>query len=299
MKTRLPPITSIRAFEAASRHLSISKAAAELNVTTPAISHQIKLLESTLGKALFRRSNRRITLTDAGKAYAYYVHQAFQLLEDGTQQLTKTYKSDISISVEPSFAIYWLIPKLTDFQSQHPNIELKIAATYDLTDLQNDSFDLAIRWGKGNYDGLYAELLIHNTLVPVCSPILQKGKHPVRKPQDLLNSTILYGSQTDSFPHYPYWKQWFKKAGVDINQVKKILYFASGFTLLPAAIAGQGVALEMEIFVEKLIEQGTLITPLDVSLKEKTTGYYAVCQKASLKNKSIETFIKWLKDTLK
>src|SRR5579872_4071386 len=183
MSYRLPPLNALRVFEATSRLLSAKKASEELHVTPAAISHQIKLLESQLGFPLFKRLNRQLLLTEEGQRYAQVLQEIFKKLSYETEKLTHHQKNLLTLTVEPAFAMYWLIPRLDKFKKQHPHIELRISANSQVIDFKKTNIDMGIRLGSGRYIGLYSTLLFRNQLYPVCSPKLIK-KLPLKKPND-------------------------------------------------------------------------------------------------------------------
>jgi LysR family transcriptional regulator, glycine cleavage system transcriptional activator len=291
MAQRFPPLNALRAFEATSRLFSAKRAAAELHVTPAAISHQIKLLESHLGLALFRRINRRLILTEAGQRYAAVLHELFEKLAKETQALTKNLRNQLTISVEPAFAIYWLLPRIEDFKKQYPQIELRIAASYETVDLLNSDVNIGIRWGKGQYPGLCSILLFRNKLYPVCSPDLLT-RIPIRRPADLKLHTLLHETTAIAQPDYPDWRDWLRKAKVDsIVNAEAGLYFETGYLVIQAAINGQGVALERDALVKPAIKAGKLVKLFNTSITETANGYYLVFPKNAPNN----PFINWIK----
>ena len=193
MARSLPPLNSLRAFEAAARHLSFTKAAGELNVTPAAISHQIKALEEFLGVVLFRRLTRALRLTDAGQAAFPKVREGFDKLAEAVEILRAEEESKVlTVSVSPSFGAKWLVPRLDRFRAAHPDLEIRIDATDRLADFQGDNVDVALRYGMGNYPGLLVDKLFGAEMVPVCSPDLLDGPQPLQRPQDLAHHTLLH-----------------------------------------------------------------------------------------------------------
>lgn len=294
MTNRLPPLNSLRVFEATSRLLSAKQAATELHVTPAAVSHQIKLLETHLGFALFKRLNRQLILTEAGQRYAVVLHEVFKKLGEETQKLTKSLRSQLTISVEPAFAIYWLLPKLDQFKKQYPKIELRISASYEKVDLLKSDFDIGIRWGKGQYPGLHSVLLFRNELYPVCNPALLK-KIPVRRPNDLKQHILLHETTAMAQPDYPDWRDWLKKARATAVNPETGLYFETGYLLIQAAIDGQGVALERNALVTPAIKAGKLVKVFDLSIRETVNGYYLVFPENRLTDSKIQAFLSWIK----
>ncbi|MGH7039782.1 MAG: LysR family transcriptional regulator, partial [Stellaceae bacterium] len=171
--SRLPPLSALRAFEAAARHLSFSEAALELNVTPAAISHQIHALEADLGVALFHRRNRAIALTPSARVLLPGLSEAFSGIRTAVRRLrAHNDTGTLNVTASPSFAAKWLVLRLHRFQAGHPEIDVRISATDEVVDLAQGDFDLAIRYGAGRYPGLLVELLLHNEVFPACSPHL-------------------------------------------------------------------------------------------------------------------------------
>ena len=210
MTTRLPPLNALRTFEAAARHLSFTKAAAELFVTQAAVSHQIRTLEDHLGARLFRRANRALMLTDEGQALVPAVRDAFDRLLAGVRRVEDLCCGGaLTISTTPSFAATWLAGRLVRFQALHPEIELHLGATPRLVDFAREGIDCGIRYGEGDWPGLRAERLFRTALMPVCSPILLDGAHPLRRPEDLAHHTLLHALDGGDD-----WRLWLRAAGV-------------------------------------------------------------------------------------
>src|SRR5271165_1062537 len=199
MTARLPSLNGLRAFEAAARHLSFTLAAAELNVTQTAISHQIKRLEEELGLRLFIRKNRALALTPKAKDYLPGVRAAFNDLRLATDRvLRKDDDNVLTISTLASLAAKWLLPRLSTFQEAHPGIDVRITTSANLVDFQRDNVDAGIRYGRGQWPGVRADWLMADELFPVCSPALVNGNKPLQCPQDLKDHVLLHTSNTNS-----------------------------------------------------------------------------------------------------
>src|SRR3954466_9288237 len=199
MTARLPSLNGLRAFEAAARHLSFTTAASELNVTQTAISHQIRRLEEELGLRLFIRKNRALALTPQARDYLPGVRAAFNDLRLATDRLLR--KEDdkvLTLSTLASLAAKWLLPRLTDFQEQHPGIDVRITTSTSLVDFQRDDVDAAIRYGRGQWPGLRADWLMADELFPGCTPSLLRGDKPLRQPEDLKGYPLLHTSNANS-----------------------------------------------------------------------------------------------------
>src|ERR1700682_6545253 len=234
MADRLPPLNALRSFEVAARHLSFTKAAAELNVTHSAVSHQIKALEEWLGIALFRRVNRGLVLTDSGQAYLRPVRESFQRLGEATRRLkAKGRSGPLTVSVMPSFAGKWLMPRLRRFRERHPDVDVRISAESQLTDFNRDDVDIAVRYGRGVWaNDLRVDLLMRESMFPVCSPKLLEGPIPLNSISDLRHHTLL----TDYDWRLDFWQLWLDAAGVDDVVPQHALSFNYSNLMLQAAI---------------------------------------------------------------
>ena len=214
MARRLPPLNAIRAFEAAARHLSFTKAAEELFVTQAAVSHQIKALEAALGLQLFRRFNRRLMLTDAGQAYLPPLREALDGIAAATERLRAVEQTgSLKVSVLPSFAAKWLLPRLSRFRERHPEIDVLVSANNALVDFARDEVDIAIRYGFGRHPELEVKFLMGDRIFPVCSPELLAAGPPLREPADLRHHTLLHDADALATESES-WRVWLEAAGV-------------------------------------------------------------------------------------
>src|SRR6266852_3511964 len=192
MPRRLPPLNALRAFEAAARHESFTRAAEDLCVTQGAVSHQVKALEAELGLKLFNRERQRLVITEAGRAYLVVVRDAFDRIADGTERLLQRQSGGaLSVSTSPNFAAKWLVHRLGRFAEVHPDIHLRVSATMHHVDFAREEVDLAVRHGDGNWTGLNAMRLCLEQLFPVCSPKLASGRNRITKASDLLEFSLL------------------------------------------------------------------------------------------------------------
>src|SRR3546814_805765 len=269
MARKLPPLNALRAFEAAARHLSFTKAASELNVTQAAISHQVKALEQHLGLTLFRRLNRRLVLTEAGQLYQPVLRDSFDAIAGGTARLRREQDSGpLHISVLPSLAAKWLLPRMSRFRDRHPEIDVMVSANNKLIDFEDGMFEMAIRYGQGAYPGLRTELLLRDEVFPVCSPKLLEGPHPLRAPEDLRHHTLLHDevSRQDESPD---WRNWLQAAGVSGIDVQRGPGFSDSSMVVEAAAAGQGVALGHRWLAAADLESGRIVMPFGPVLPSK------------------------------
>ncbi|WP_024510885.1 transcriptional regulator GcvA [Bradyrhizobium sp. ARR65] len=291
MTARLPSLNGLRAFEAAARHLSFTQAAAELNVTQTAISHQIRRLEEELGLRLFIRKNRALALTPKAKDYLPGVRAAFNDLRLATDRLLrKDNDSVLTISTLASFAAKWLLPRLSTFQEAHPSIDVRITTSNSLVDFRSGDVDAAIRYGRGHWPGVRARWLTADELFPVCSPALLKGDKPLRCPQDLAYYTLLHtsGGYDDD------WRLWLTAAGLpaDISKQRGIS-FDLIFMTVQAAIDGIGVAMGRTTYVQDDIAKGRLVVPFKIALPADA-GFYLVSPEAADDPPKLRVFRDWL-----
>jgi LysR family transcriptional regulator, glycine cleavage system transcriptional activator len=286
---RLPPLNALRSFEAAARQLSFSKAAEELHVTPAAVSHQIKALEEWLGLPLFRRLNRSVILTDEGQTYLVSVREGLQVIQSATDRILQEEAGGaITVSTLPSFAVRWLLPRLSRFRDKHPDIDVRLSADEQVTDFARDNVDLVIRYGPGVYPGLHTELLLNeDRLFPVCSPALLDGKHPLRSAEDLVHHTLLHDDLRID------WAMWLSAADVKGIDSTKGLSFNDSSMVLTAAMAGQGVALGRSTLAAADLVAGRLVKPFDVELKAGN-AYYIVCPPEYAQKPKFRAFRDWL-----
>lgn len=293
MSRRLPPLNSLRAFEAAARHLSFTKAAAELHVTQAAVSHQIKTLEDHLGVALFRRRNKSVILTEEGQLCLPGIRDGFDRLAEAVERIRAADSGNLlSVTTTPSFAAKWLVPRLSRFRMAHPEIDVRIDASYQVIDLERDRFDLAIRYGAGEYAGLRSELLIEVSVSPVCSPRLRKGLHALKSPGDLKHHTLLHADWLDTDEEGLDWRMWLLAAGVSDVDSTRGLQFNDETVAIQSAIEGHGVALGRSGLVDADIAAGRLVRPFGL----KVTGrlnYYLVYPPAAAKRPKVVAFRDW------
>ncbi len=293
MARRLPPLKALRAFETAGRHLSFTKAAAELNVTPAAISHQVKALEELLEVPLFRRMTRALRLTDAGQAALPTLSQGFDKLTLGVEQMRAHCESGLlTISVSPSFGAMWLVPRLERFRSRHPDIEIRIDGTDRLVDLGRDDADVAVRYGPGGYNGVRLDYLFSQLNTPVCSPDLLRGEHPLGQPNDLRHHTLLHVDWKDAEAS---WRMWLLAAGLPDIDPTRGPHFTMENMAVQAALDGHGVALIGDILVADDLAAGRLVRPFDPSLSTPLTfSYYLLSTKNSVEQPKVTAFRDWL-----
>ncbi len=287
MRRRLPPLNALKAFEAAARNESFTRAAEELHVTQGAVSHQVKALEETLGLKLFDRERQRLALTGRGRDYLAVVRDAFDRIAAGTERLTRARDSNVlTISTSPDFAAKWLVHRLGRFAEMHLGIDLRVVATDHHVDFARDEVDLAVRHGKGKWPGLDAVRLCAERLFLVCSPKRLSGRRRIGKPADLLQFPLL------RLEDWSTWMKWFAAAGVSEPKCHgPIINRAS--MLIDAAIDGQGIALARTALAARDLIDGRLIRPVDVSLR-LANAYWIVTPKSGAAVPKIANLRKWL-----
>lgn len=292
LASRLPPLKALRAFEASARQLSFTKAAAELFVTQAAISHQIKSLEEYLSIKLFMRKNRSLFLTEEGQSYFLDIKSIFTSLHEATEKLlARGAKGAITVSLQPSFAIQWLVPRLNAFNVLHPDIDVRIKAVEQPENSLTEDVDISIYYGRGKWAGVDAQKLQTEYLLPVCSPLFLTGSKPLEKLSDLTQHTLLHDASRRD------WKRWFKYVGVRGVNVNHGPIFSHSSMVLQAAIHGQGIALAHSFLVKPDIDNGRLVCPFEEVLVSKN-AYYIVCREQQTDIGKIEAFRDWILETV-
>ncbi len=284
MIRRLPPLNALKAFEAAARHESFTRAAEELSVTQGAVSQQVKALEATLGVRLFNRERQRLAITAAGREYLGVVRDALDRIALGTQKLVQQQNAGVlTVSTSPDFAAKWLVQRLGRFAESHAGIDLRVSATAHHVDFAREDVDLAVRHGDGDWAGLDVVRLCAERLFPVCSPKLARR---ISKASDLLKFPLL------RLDDWATWMRWFAAAGVE-GPVAHGPVMNRASMLIDAAIDGQGVALARTALAAADLINGRLVRPIDVSLR-MSSSYWIVCPKATSRTPKIATFRDWL-----
>lgn len=273
MPRRLPPLNALRAFEAAARHLSIARAAEELHVTAGAVSQQVKLLEDLVGHDLFKRA-KTLTLTEAGQAALPLLTDAFDRLERAAAQLRQRGgEGPLVVSAPPTFAARWLVPRLEDFQSRHPEVELRLQATRRLVDFAVEDVDLAIRFGSGDFPGLHVERLMPEVLIPVAAPAVADG---VASVADIASRPLLDDELHTRNRIVPDWETWLASQGVTPPARLRIQHFEDSNLIIQAATAGLGIALVWRSLVEDDLKQGRLVRILDQAIDTRMAFHLVV-----------------------
>ncbi|MSP66948.1 MAG: transcriptional regulator GcvA [Alphaproteobacteria bacterium] len=293
MSRRLPPLNALRAFEAAARHLSVTKAADELSVTPAAVSHQVKALEDYLGVKLFRRGKRQLLLTEAGQGSLPDLRASFDRIALAMERIRRRPGSGIlTVSTTPVFGAKWLVPRLDRFREEQPEIDVLLSATMQIVDFGKEEVDIAVRYGTGNYPGLQVERLLSDQIYPVCSPRLLEGRHPLRVPADLGHHTLLH----DENPHdvsIPNWRMWLLAAGVSGVDATRGPRFDNPSLTLEAAVDGHGVALGRHVLVAGDLAAGRLVKPFSLAFPV-AFAYFIVYPEAAGRDPKVVAFRDWL-----
>ena len=286
---RLPPLSAIRAFEAAARHGSFTKAAEELGMTQAAVSYQVKLLEDRVGTPLFLRQPRRVVLSEAGKRLAPAVAEAFQRLNAAFASLRETDESVLSVSAVNTFCTNWLVPRLGTFQVAHPNIAVRLEASHRLVDFAVEEIDVAIRSGTGQWPGLKAHELFPVELTAVASPEFLKRAGPIRHAQDVLSLPLLDCEDEC-------WQRWFAQAGVASLPPLKgpVLRLQTQQMIGAAAMAGQGVALVTPALFDIDLAAGGLVRILPIVVSHYDMKYWLVYPEERQRSAKIKAFRDWI-----
>ena len=293
---RLPPLISLRAFEVVARRQSLVKAAEELFVTPAAVSHQIRSLEAHLGQPLFHRSGRSLVLTEAGQACLPGIRDGFEMLSHAISQIESLGETGVvTVSVAPSFAVKWLVPRLDRFQDQHKAIDVRVAASNQLANFTSDNVDVAIRYGSGRYPDLVVERLLPEAIFPVCSPALL-ARTPIATPADLHRQTLIHDDSPDDDQSCPTWQMWLRAAGISDVDWNRGPRFTLSSLVLEAALHGKGVALAKATLAEADLRSGRLVRLFgDATETQIDFAYYLVGPERKFALPKVKAFVDWLK----
>ena len=286
----LPPTSTLRAFEVATRHATFTSASEELHVTQSAVSHQLKHLEELWGMQLFQRG-KSLSLTPAGAALAPIVREFFMNLEATLADLREQKgRVRLKVSTTYSFALKWLLPRLPSLAQRHPEILVTLDSSDKIINFSSAEADVAIRLGNGNYPALYSEFLFREQIFPVASPDLLKRFGRPHTPAELLRYPLLMRDGADLVPK---WEVWFQHVGLAIAPLKESVRFADTNMTIEAALLGQGIALARSGHVESELSGGSLVRLFDVPFPSPV-AYYFVCPKGIESQPHIVSFRDWL-----
>ncbi|WP_323784827.1 transcriptional regulator GcvA [Thalassovita sp.] len=289
MSDQLPPLTALRAFESAARHMSFAKAAEELHVTPAALSFQIKALEQHLGAPLFVRLNRAVKLTEAGKTLAPGASDGFQALTAAWRATRRLQDhTTLTVTAGPAMTAKWLAPRLYDFARAHPDIELRLAASLRMVDLERDAVDVAIRFGYGADDGLYSVPVRKEWLTPVMSPELAEK---YRTPESLKDAPLIFDDSIAFLTPPCDWPTWFRAMGIKFTPSRGA-HFSNADHAIDAAATGAGVALGRRPMIIKDLLEGRLVAPFKVAI-ETQARFRFVCLPGAETRPQIAAFRDW------
>jgi LysR family glycine cleavage system transcriptional activator len=270
-RRRLPALSSLRAFEAAARHLSFSRAAEELLITQSAVSHHVRKVEEDIGVSLFIRQARAVTLTPAGQQYLTCLSQAFDLVDKATDEIRRAARRTLRVSLLASFATHWLVARLPRFTAAYPDIDLILEPSTRSVNMTVEPIDLAVRYGRGGWHGVQAQRLLTEQISPVCSPALLGPGEPPLQPRDLLRHDLLMSFSKEPFE----WQAWSEKAGVDLLQSRSVMLHDYNI-VLQAAVDGQGIAMGRRRLIADHLRRGVLVEPFPELAVSEGLGYWTV-----------------------
>jgi len=292
-KNDLPPLDALRAFEAAARHLSFTRAAEELFVTQSAVSKQVIALESALATRLFERKTRALVLTAAGERLLRATTIAFAELRVATAELRGGDEPTVTLATTQAFASFWLIPRLAGFRRTHPGIDIRISADTRLVDLERGRFDAAVRYLQDRNAPATALRLFGDTVLPVASPALLKSAGPLAKPADLASHVLLVYEDAEQRRPWLSWPAWLEMAGVAGLRPAGSVGFNQYEAAIRAAVDGQGVALATLALVADLLAAGRLVAPLPQRFANPRS-YYLLLAEHSAATPAVAAFRGWI-----
>ena len=288
MRSSLPPLSCLLAFESAARRLSFRLAAEELNLTPSAVSHQIAKLEELLDARLFDRAGRQILLTPAGSEYLNRLSGALDTISVATDNARKGVNNTLYVHSSPSFASLWLMPRLADFSRTYPDISLSLASSVAFSDFESEQVDVDIRYGTPNWQRLAFEPIFEEKIMPLASPEFLV-KHPIRKPEDLYELPLI-----QSVVNVLQWRDWFKSRNRDFVPARFAYKFHRTAMALEAAVQGLGVAFDSASMANQLLKEGKLKPVFKPSWGIKTQAHFMVCPPKHLYRPEVKNFIAWV-----
>ena len=307
MAYRLPPLSTFRTFEAAARHLSFKRAAAELHVTPAAVSLQIKSLETYLGVSLFQRQSKALQLTEAGLAMFPKVRSGMDSFAAAVESVRPGMGLALNVSAPPAFAMRWLVPRLARFSLAHGDVAIRISSnpenidggqlqpvvSLDASESRLETSEVAIRFGTGLYPACQVEKVLTPDYVLVCSPRLLHGDPPLRQPEDVAAHILIHDESIPAVEQRPSWLEWFKLANVVGPDNERGPRFSNSILVQEAAVEGQGVALALRQQVEADVAAGRLVIPFAISLPS-AYAYFLVVQPLMAERPVVRAFKDWL-----
>lgn len=297
MSRRFPSITGLRAFEAAARHLSFTRAALELNLTQTAVSHQIKTLERLLGAHLFSRERDGIHLTEAGQDYLAAIRPAMFEISAATNRVgDKRNENVLRVACLGTFAIKCLVPKLREFRARHPKISIRLTTLRSFEELVRHDYDVAIRYGNGQWPRVLADQISSEEVFPICSPRLVNGSPGLHKLDDLRFHTII---RTESDVLRDYWPLWLETAGCKTMEFSQEITCNSLATTIQAAMDGLGVALARSTITKDELQSGRLVEPFKARLPCGAEGYYVTALPELAALQKVKFFREWVLEAIR
>lgn len=289
-------LRALRTFEAAARRLNFTKAAEDLCVTTAAVSHQVKEIESQLGVALFVRQGRSMKLTPQGEVIRQAVQEAISALEHGIRRIGVRRNADrVRVSAGPSIAAKWLVPRLETFLQKFPLADIQIDVSYTDADFGREDVDLSIRYGNVSAPHALTDRLFVESIFPVCSPRLLGKREQLHHPRDLLKFKLIHVDWAAPHVPWPTWATWMKTAGVDHFDDVRGIHFQQTSLAIEAAIAGQGITLGESSLVADDLANGRLVKPLGADFSiQADWAYCLVTREESLTSPIVREFRQWL-----
>lgn len=292
-RRRLPPLNALRAFEAAARHLNFSRAADELSVTPGAVSQQIQNLEDYVGVTLFKRTPKGLLLTDPAQIALPALREAFDRLAEAASMLTAAVDGRrLTVSVAPSFAAKWLVPRLGRFEALHPQVDVWVSAGMELVDFNSGEIDIAIRYGAGRYPGLEVVRLMQETVIAVASPDLL-AEQPLIELGDLARHVLLHDGSPDADESCPDWTMWLAARNVRGVDGARGPRFNQSSLVIEAAVGGRGVALAKRALAQADLDAGRLTAPFQIATAVDF-AYYVVHPRAKGRLPQVKAFVSWL-----
>ena len=294
-REHLPPLNNLRVFEVVARHLSISRAANELNVTPGAVSRQLTALESFVGVQLFSRKHRALILTEKGREYYQDISKSLSEIQSSTKRLFSGHnQNQLKVRCYTTFSIRWLIPRLSSFLALHPKMEVVLTTSMDPVNFDQEDLDCAIRLGDGAWSDANVTRLVSNIILPVCSPSLLEGG-PIEIPQNFSRYKLL-----DAIGRPDDWNLWFDSIGlsVKLEDFSRLSYESSALCYL-AAIEGHGIAMAQYFLVESELTSGKLICPLPKFLNRESFTYYLLTPLGKNESQQAKDFRTWLLEEIR
>lgn len=296
LRSKLPPPNALVAFEAAARHLSFTSAAGELNVTRVAVSNQVKQLEDFLGIELFTRLHRTLRLTPAGEILGRRLSASLNEIASTIEAVREdSRKHRLTITTSTGFVTYWLLPRMGDFRSRHPDIDVRLLVSDSYLNLRSEGIDIAVRYGSGGWPGVQVERLVDEEIFPVCSPGFLADRGPFNRPEELLGERLLH---LDG-PYDPEtrWAPWFAAQGIDPVPSLGGLFLNTYASFVQAALDGQGIALLGPPLLAKALADGALVRPIEVAPTPRRTFWLASPERAP-RSAAALAFCSWIRETM-